>query len=77
MDKFKFAKPPYHTDGMAVYDATNPEARKYYWQSDGSRPCSTLAWTPGGWTRPNPKPKARKKISCCTTNSPSAAAIAM
>ncbi len=32
VDKFKFAKPPYHTDGMAVYDATNPEARKYYWQ---------------------------------------------
>jgi len=31
VDKFKFAKPPYHTDGMAAYDATNPEARKYYW----------------------------------------------
>jgi alpha-D-xyloside xylohydrolase len=31
VDKFKFAKPPYHTDGMAVYDATNPDARKYYW----------------------------------------------
>ena len=31
VDKFKYAKPPYHTDGMAVYDATNPEARKYYW----------------------------------------------
>jgi alpha-D-xyloside xylohydrolase len=31
VDKFKFAKPPYHADGMAVYDATNPEARKYYW----------------------------------------------
>ena len=31
IDKFKFAKPPYHTDGMAVYDATNPEARKFYW----------------------------------------------
>ena len=31
VDKFKFAKPPYHTSGMAVYDATNPEARKYYW----------------------------------------------
>jgi len=31
VDKFKFAKPPYHTDAMAVYDATNPEARKYYW----------------------------------------------
>ncbi len=32
VDKFKFAKPPYHTAGMAVYDATNPEARRYYWQ---------------------------------------------
>ena len=32
VDKFKFAKPPYHTAGMAVYDATNPEARKYYWK---------------------------------------------
>ncbi|MGE5109989.1 MAG: glycoside hydrolase family 31 protein [Acidobacteriaceae bacterium] len=31
VDKFKFAKPPYHTNGMAVYDATNPEARRYYW----------------------------------------------
>jgi alpha-D-xyloside xylohydrolase len=31
LDKFKFAKPPFHTSGMAVYDATNPEARKYYW----------------------------------------------
>ena len=31
IDKFKFAKPPYHTDGMAVYDATSPEARKFYW----------------------------------------------
>jgi alpha-D-xyloside xylohydrolase len=32
VDKFKFAKPPYHTDAMAVYDATNPEARKFYWE---------------------------------------------
>jgi len=31
VDKFKFAKPPYHTNAMAVYDATNPEARVYYW----------------------------------------------
>lgn len=31
VDKFKMAKPPYHMNGMAVYDATNPEARKYYW----------------------------------------------
>jgi alpha-D-xyloside xylohydrolase len=32
VDKFKFAKPPYHADGMAVYDATNPEARRFYWE---------------------------------------------
>jgi alpha-D-xyloside xylohydrolase len=31
VDKFKYAKPPFHTDAMAVYDATNPEARKFYW----------------------------------------------
>jgi alpha-D-xyloside xylohydrolase len=31
IEKFKYAKPPYHTDAMAVYDATNPEARKFYW----------------------------------------------
>ena len=31
VDKFKFAKPPYHTNAMAVYDATSAEARKYYW----------------------------------------------
>jgi alpha-D-xyloside xylohydrolase len=31
VDKFKFAKPPFHTDAMAVYDATNPAARKHYW----------------------------------------------
>jgi alpha-D-xyloside xylohydrolase len=31
VDKFKYAKPPYHANAMAVYDATNPQARKYYW----------------------------------------------
>lgn len=31
VDKFKYAKPPYHTDAMAVYDATSPDARKFYW----------------------------------------------
>jgi alpha-D-xyloside xylohydrolase len=31
IDKFKYAKPPYHADAMAVYDATNPQARKFYW----------------------------------------------
>ena len=29
VDKFKYPKPPYHTDAMAVYDATSPEARKF------------------------------------------------
>ncbi len=31
IDKFKFAKPPFHADGMALYDATNQEARRFYW----------------------------------------------
>jgi alpha-D-xyloside xylohydrolase len=31
VDKFKYPKPPYHADAMAVYDATSPEARKFYW----------------------------------------------
>ena len=31
IDKFKYDKLPYHRAGMAVYDASNPEARKYYW----------------------------------------------
>lgn len=32
IEKFKYDKLPYHRAGMAVYDATNPDARKYYWQ---------------------------------------------
>ena len=32
IDKFKMAKLPYHQNGMAVYDPSDPEARKYYWQ---------------------------------------------
>jgi alpha-D-xyloside xylohydrolase len=32
VDRFKFAKPPYHTAGMGVYDATSAEARTYYWK---------------------------------------------
>jgi alpha-D-xyloside xylohydrolase len=31
IDRTKFASPPYHATEMAVYDATNPDARKYYW----------------------------------------------
>ena len=31
IDKFKMPKLPYHQNGMAVYDPSNPEARKYYW----------------------------------------------
>jgi len=32
IDKTLYAKPPYHLKAMAVYDATNPKAREYYWQ---------------------------------------------
>jgi len=32
VDKTVIAKPPYHKAEMAVYDASNPAARKYYWQ---------------------------------------------
>jgi alpha-D-xyloside xylohydrolase len=32
IDKTVVAKPPYHKAEMAVYDASNAEARKYYWQ---------------------------------------------
>jgi alpha-D-xyloside xylohydrolase len=32
IDKFKYDKLPYHRAGMAAYDATNPAARKYYWE---------------------------------------------
>lgn len=31
IERTKVAKPPYHANAMAVYDPTNPEARKYYW----------------------------------------------
>jgi alpha-D-xyloside xylohydrolase len=31
IDRTKFASPPYHAGQMAVYDATNPDARRYYW----------------------------------------------
>jgi alpha-D-xyloside xylohydrolase len=31
IDKFKYDKLPYHRAGMAVYDASNPAARTYYW----------------------------------------------
>jgi len=30
--KSLYAKPPFHAQGMALYDATNPQARAYYWQ---------------------------------------------
>ena len=32
IDKTVVAKPPYHQKAMAVYDASNPDARRYYWQ---------------------------------------------
>jgi alpha-D-xyloside xylohydrolase len=31
IDKFKYDKQPYHAKGMAAYDASSAEARKYYW----------------------------------------------
>ena len=31
VDRTKEAHPPYHANGMALYDASNAEARKYYW----------------------------------------------
>jgi len=36
--------------GLAVYDATNPEARKQYW-ANANTALFQKAWTPGGWNR--------------------------
>ena len=46
IDKTVVAKPPYHKAEMAVYDASNPEARKYYWQlmNDGLFKLGVDAW---------------------------------
>jgi alpha-D-xyloside xylohydrolase len=46
VDKFKYAKPPYHTNAMAVYDATSADARKYYWDqvNDGLFRIGLDAW---------------------------------
>jgi len=46
IDKTVVAKPPYHQDKMAVYDASNPDARKYYWQlmNDGLFKLGIDAW---------------------------------
>ncbi len=46
IDKTVVAKPPYHKAEMAVYDASNPEARKYYWQlmDDGLFKLGVDAW---------------------------------
>ncbi len=46
IDKTVVAKPPYHKDKMAVYDASNPDARKYYWQlmNDGLFKLGIDAW---------------------------------
>src|SRR5438445_12814331 len=32
VDQLHYSKPHFHANGMAVYDVTNPEARKYYWE---------------------------------------------
>ena len=46
VDRTVIAKPPYHKDKMAVYDASNPDARKYYWQlmNDGLFKLGIDAW---------------------------------
>jgi len=46
VDKTVVAKPPYHQNAMAVYDASNPDARKYYWQlmNDGLFKLGIDAW---------------------------------
>jgi len=46
IDRTVVAKPPYHKDKMAVYDASNPDARKYYWQlmNDGLFKLGIDAW---------------------------------
>jgi len=46
IDKTVVAKPPYHQNRMAVYDASNPDARKYYWQlmNDGLFKLGIDAW---------------------------------
>ena len=58
---------------MAVYDATNPDARKFYWDLV-KKACSASEPMPGGWTRPNRKQKGRKTTSCSITNWRQAAA---
>jgi alpha-D-xyloside xylohydrolase len=46
VDKTVVAKPPYHQNQMALYDASNPDARKYYWQlmNDGLFKLGIDAW---------------------------------
>ncbi len=46
IDKTVVAKPPYHKAEMAIYDASNPDARKYYWQlmDDGLFKLGVDAW---------------------------------
>ena len=46
IDQTVVAKPPYHQKAMAVYDASNPDARRYYWQlmNDGLFKLGIDAW---------------------------------
>jgi alpha-D-xyloside xylohydrolase len=46
IDRTVVAKPPYHKAAMALYDASNPEARKYYWKlmNDGLFKLGVDAW---------------------------------
>ena len=77
VDKFKFAKPPITPMAWRVYDATNPEARKYYWDQVNKALVQHRRSMPGGWIQPSRKPRDRKKTSCSITNWRQGAAIAM
>ena len=66
--QIKFAKPPFHPNGMALYDAINPDARKYYWQliDKALFKIGVDAW----WLdTTEPETEGRKKTFCSTTSS--------
>ncbi len=67
---------PIHTDAMAVYDATNPEARKYYWDlmNKGTVQHRRRRLVAGYDRTGNRRPG--RKHPAAATNSRSAAAIA-
>jgi len=53
-----------HPAGMALYDASNLQARAYYWEQM-DKALFRSAPTPGGSTPRNHRPRARKRIFCC------------